>query len=363
MTKEDNHVCEELPEGFLGKEAPEVSNRLLFHGESPDEEDLTPIVQLGSGLELMYDRKVELTHERAQEHLELAEFIVDGARVDRDLDNKHVETLIALAKSGQFHPEWVQLVTCELMQPNPPMKAHTKYRMNGQHTAWMRLYMPVDWRCSVRILDYRAKTLPDMRLLYASIDRGKARTRGNVTNSLLGGTSLFGSMAPRIVAIVASGLSLWLFPRGKGTSTGDVPAEKIAYLLQRDYRSEAQRVITYIASCPATRAVRKNLIRTSVVAAMFETIPRLPSRAHEFWDVVRDGVGVSSVTDPRHLLRDLLLDAAISGSAHGRAQVPGAKRCVTREELYRICVKCWNAWRDGKEMKVLRADDKRVKAK
>jgi hypothetical protein len=63
--------------------------------------------------------------------------------------------------------------------------------------------------------------------------------------------------------------------------------------------------------------------------------------------VVRDGIGVTSVTDPRAKLRDMLLSTSV-GSANGTRK---QNERVAQEQMYRNCIQAWNAYREGRQMK------------
>src|SRR5688572_18326299 len=113
-----------------------VESRKQFTGELPEDTKSEGIVAaIGSSIALMSDRKSAFTHDLACKHLELVEFV--GERL---LDNNHVSTLISYAQSGTFHPEWVTWIAAVCEEDGK------EYRINGQHTAWMRLAMPKDWK-------------------------------------------------------------------------------------------------------------------------------------------------------------------------------------------------------------------------
>src|SRR5436190_8943088 len=143
-------------------------------------EPIYEISSLGSGLELKSRKTVELTQEFANSFLETAEFTGD-----RPLRTSHVMFLCRQMEAAAFRWEQVNLMTC--------MWQGREYRMNGQHTCWARVYaeLPKGARTPVAVLKYAAEAEQDMRQLYATIDRGAPRNRGNVVVSYLSGRSEF----------------------------------------------------------------------------------------------------------------------------------------------------------------------------
>jgi len=342
----------------------EVSRRLTFQGHVPPDEEVIPVVELSNGLRILNERKADLTKARAEDILRLPEFIVHESHVDRNLRDAHVTYIINCMKRGTFHPEWVTIISCVCLEAvavsdELTLPAGTDYRMNGQHTCWGRLYMPDDWPCPVKFMRYEAANVQTMRQLYASIDRGAIRTNGNVIDSYLAGTEQFRGVPSAAIRAIAAGLSLWLWPEPKRQKRD---ADDIAHQIQTTYSEQTSRVRDYVMNSPRGTAQRGILYRMAVIAALYETFSKLPTRAHEFWDAVRDGVGFTSVKDPRKKLHDALNNCVLVTSAIVRSS---KKRHVTQEEVYRWCIQCWNYWRAEDEMTNLRIslDGKRPKAK
>lgn len=354
-------ATEELP---VPTDLPKVSDRLTFTGNVPDDEDVVQIMT-GGGLSLLTRRSVELTRALARTVLELPEFVVEGQLVDRNLRDNHVTYLLSCMKRGTFHPEWVQIITCVCREPinngRVILPAGTKYRMNGQHTCWAREYMEADWPCRVALLEYEAATVADMRQLYASIDRGAARQNGDVLISLLAGTDQFRNVPRRVLKPLAAGLALWLSPVNHSSKRD---ATELAQLLQTKYAALANRISTFLTE-GAQVDNREVLLRSSVVASMFDTFDVAPNKAVEFWEAVRNGLNFQSLNDPRKKLREALAGAVVVGARGTNRSAAGDVKRVTAEEMYRWCIYCWNAWRRGEELKriFVNADSKRPKAK
>lgn len=343
VEKNDNHAAE----GML--DAPEVSDRMVFHGVVPQSGDVLSVLELGEALTLRSDRKGNFLHELAKQHLELPEFIVNDSLVDRNLRDTHVTYLINCMKAGTFRWEWVNIITCVCREAvtasdalvHPP---GTRFRMNGQHTAWARLAMPErDYAAPVRIMEYEAKSVADMRRLYASIDRNAPRQRGNVIDSYLAGCDEYKGYSRGLIRSLVYGMSFWLFPDQR-ERTHKAP-EDLVVLIQSTHQDVARKVGDFLTERVkgGLKRMRSIMERQAVVAAMFETFNKLPSKAHEFWVPVRDGVDFDGAGDPRKRLHDSLREHNVINSgafAKTREQV-GA------EEMYRWSIYAWNKWRAG----------------
>lgn len=363
----DEGKSETPPVGLPAAQGLSVSERMMFCGVVPS--GAVDVSSLGSSCKLLSERRGDFTHSEATELLELSEFVVNSQLVDRPLRDAWVTVLLHRMQQGLFHPEWVNIITCVCAEPIGDHPPGTVYRMNGQHTAWARLGMPAEWPCVVRFQRYSAATVADMRLLYATIDGGASRTQSNVLKSLLAGDDGFESTPPLYLEKLAQGLKLWLQDdMSNERARIALDTATIAYLLRTTWHSLALRVQAYLLAAPHTYAMRSILVRLPVVAALFETLGKLPGKGHEFWDVVRDGVGigVESVHDPRVRCHNMLRETTIVSSnvATGGRNRHTGKRVASGEQIYRWCIHCWNAWRTGEEVRILRPmSGKRARAK
>lgn len=298
--------------------------------EGLEEETLLDVKALGKGYELASRKDVNLTWDEARRFITMTEFAGD-----RKLRPSHVEYLLHAMQRGTFRPELVTLIVCEC-------KGKT-YRMNGQHTCWARLEMDEDYTCPVAVLTYRAKTEADMRLLYATIDRGAARTRSNVLDSHLVGTALFEGVPNTVVRLIAAGFTLWKWVdrSARGRHDGD----DVSYLLLTEHAGEAELVSDFLRTLPPRES--RHVLRGPVVAAMFATFALGPRKAKEFWVPVADGVNIGSSNDPRMRLRNLLVDLSAIG----------AKPSGGQEHLYRLCIVAWNAFRSKTDVRTLKAPE------
>jgi hypothetical protein len=296
------------------------------------------VTELGSGLQLVKKSKLNFNHPAAERIIDLEEF-----KGDRILKQKHVDYLIQSMLRGTFHPEWVNIVTCECEDKI--------YRMNGQHTAWARLDMPKDYECDVTLLEYEAETMEDMRILYASIDRSSPRTRANVIKAYLAGTDEFNGLKSHTIQLMPQGFSQWFWktPTERHKHDGD----DVAYLLKTDHYDLAMKVCAFLDK-NAVGLDQKHIRRAPVVAAMFATFNKAPQIAVEFWKPVADGLGIETKSDPRLKLRNELQRSAVDYAGGARSE----KKRVSQEYMFRQCVAAWNAYRDGRPLQLLKAFEK-----
>lgn len=331
-----------------------ISDRMEFTGTIVPDNEIVDVNSLGRGLRLVSEHRGELNHAKAMEILELPEFIVNDQAVDRNLRDAHVSYLNNCMKRGTFHHEWVTIITCAcdeniFVREGQVIKAGTEVRMNGQHCCWATLGMPPDYTGTVRFQRYHAKTLADMRQLYASIDRNAVRNASTVMDSLLQGTEQFIGLQKSVVRILVRGLGMWLHDdRHHGQA---MDADSLACLIQTDWRDLTDKLIAFLKPIPPTEGIQW-IYRVSVIAAMFETFNKVPTKALEFWNPVVTGLGFQSASDPRKRLHDFLVNSVVMSSASTRNR---SKKQVTQEELYRVCINAWNSWRKGNEIKGLRS--------
>lgn len=305
---------------------------------------LYPISDLGKGLRLLSRNAANLSRKRADEILGLEEFVGD-----RKLRPRHVDNLVQQMKRGTFHPEQVQIITCVCRETD------REYRMNGQHTAWARLEMDDSYPCQVQFLKYEAQTIADMRRLYATIDRGSPRTRSDVVHSYLAGTAEYGHFTVWSVRAIARGLSFYLWTSENERKAQD--GDDVSYLLMTDYLEVGQKVAAFLDSCKGHSNTQDGhgwLFRQSVAAAMIATFQASGSlkALDEFWSGVRDGVGLNSLNDPRLRLRNAL--QAVAEKLGTNSDTNGKVKNIAAEQVYDWCIRCWNAFRKGEEIQVLK---------
>lgn len=291
------------------------------------------IASLGGELKLIGRATRELTIKWAEELIDMP------VLWDRPMEDQWVAKLVAAMKRGTFLPEQVNIVTCTF--------GGKEYRMNGQHTSWARLAMPEDYRCPVTHYRYKAETENDMRRLYATIDRAKARTSGNIVVSYLFGTPEWKGYSKAVLTKLSEGLAYWLCETAHQRQMRD--ADDRAYLMRVNHLDLAKKVGQFITDEAGESA--RHILRRPVIGAMFATFNKAAAPAREFWQAVRDGVGFVDKHDPRLTLRNGLLSASISLGIGAQPD----RKSVAVEEMHRWCLNAWNAWRRGDQLKILKA--------
>lgn len=313
-------------------------------------EDVLDITSLGKGIKVTSKNTVELTRKYAEAHIALPAFAGE-----RDVRQSHVDMLLQHMQRGTFRPEWVKLMVCRCNEEcrdigQEMVKSNTRWRMNGQHTCWARLQMPEDYRCPVEVVNYTAETAYDMRMLYASIDRGAPRTRVHIMQSYLSGTPAFDGFNKACMAASASGLAHWQWGWSDNLkAAAGRDADVLAYLMQTEYYELTIRVLTFLSE---NHNVDRNfLLRRGVVGAMYATYGKAVADSGKFWGPVATGVGIDNVNDPRLRLRNSLVTAVVPRGS--------VKQRYTAEDIYRWCITAWNAFREGRSLQIVRATDKR----
>jgi hypothetical protein len=312
-----------------------TSEKRFDHEAGPDLAAYA-VASLGEGLRLVKRETVELDDDLCDRILNLAEL-----PYDRGLKDLHVKKLIKAMESGTFRPEHVILAICRFQG--------AEYRINGQHTCWARLYakVPAKYRCPANLYRYAATSENDMRLLYASFDRGLTRSKGVVVCSYLFDSELWQDITKGSIRLCSEGLGIWQWEKYHERQLRD--ADDRAFLLATDYQDVGLAVARFIQGCQASAS--RHILRGPVVGAMLATFQKSPVDATAFWTAIRDGIGFSEKTDPRLVLRNALTSVSIRQGAGAR----DGKKSASQEEMYRWCVYGWNAWRKGLPIKQLKA--------
>lgn len=316
-----------------------------FEGEVPEEKDVLDVASLGKGFFLENKREVEFTKDLAIKFLELPQL-----SYERKLSDSFVKSLVTAMHRGTLITEMIHPSTCICDEATEGQPAGTKFRTNGQHVCWARFEMPEDYVCpsKITVCHYRAKTAQDMRTLYASLDRGRPRTRGDVIVSHLVGIPQFEGIASSIVKKLSEGYSFYKWPSQDDRHTHD--GDDVAFLMQSEDASLVASVCAYLTTFSI--ATTPWLRRAPVVGAMFATFSKAVKASGEFWDAVRQGTGMSRVNDPRLRLREALKDCSLTKCGSGASR---RKKRVFGEEVFHWSINAWNAWREDRELSVLRA--------
>lgn len=294
--------------------------------------------------EVLSDRRIKYTHNKAVEYCELPIFAGE-----REVGDRHVQFLYDEMRKDTFN--WLLVILASAIFED------ITYKINGQHTSWALLNMPESYVPEVREVKFRVDSRDQLKLLYSTFDRLKARSDGHISKVLLADTPAAEGVYTSILSALAQGLKFWYID-SEAERRRTTP-EQVMALATRDYaplfRAVGLFAQEHISTC-------KWVTRIPVVAAMFATFHKSAKIAPEFWKPVLDGLGLTSQTDARWKLRTLLQEMAGVGHVRGSSRKARRDRIgIDAESVYRICVSSWNKWRKGEEVKVLIPTGSRVR--
>ena len=213
------------------------------------------------GVKKIYDRHVAFTQDLAIHYLELA-----PVQYERPVRDSWVETLAEKMSNGLFCAEDVDINIAVCRWDGK------ERRLNGQHTCWARLSMPISWKPKIHVVKYEIKTEDDYRLLYMQKDQIAVRTKSHRDQVGLVGTREYQHFSARVVGKIAKGFSYWFFePPIKATS------EAVCEHLRGKHTDIGQLVGKLVDLVISLKCV--HLDRQPVFAAMFETVENDASKA------------------------------------------------------------------------------------
>lgn len=287
------------------------------------------VTSLGKGVSVTRENRMVLSPATAERFLELTPF-----ESERALNSNWVAYLKKAMQRGTFRPELVTLAvaTCDEI-PNALI------RLNGQHTS--HAIKAAKKSYNVRQIQYRCKTLYDLRQLYASIDRNKARTSQHIASSYLDGSEV-GKFGRYIAPLLLNGLSAYLYPEYEARKHD---ADERCFLLLSEYESLALKIGRFLQANQGVDARR--YYRRASIGAMFAMFHKSSRDALEFWNQVVTGVGIKAKS-PVLLLQSYLLRVR-------KTTIRQRDRFIASdEEILRACLVAWNAWREGKQITALK---------
>lgn len=326
-----------------------------FRPREGDAHDIYDVASLGKGIKRTSRTTKELTVKQAENYLKVEEFVGD-----RPLSSKHVEYLADAMVRGTFFWEHVNIILCKCKEPCQGHPAGTVFRMNGQHTCWARMEAGNSMngaRTPIYEERWTAETPYDVRMLYSSLDRHLVRSHGNILVAYLKGSEGFEDLSPSTIKLLGSGFRMWKWS-GRGERS-KYDADAVAYLMATEDAELTLKVADFVQThlrshSPETAPFRK----AAVLGAMHATFRKSAQASEEFWEPVCIGVGMSRQHDPRLKLRGELQRTSQKKSATGSGTMV---RDV--EEIYRLCISAWNAWRVGQDLRQMKVTKTRIAAK
>jgi len=298
-------------------------------------------------VKVISDKIINFSKKSAFSYLELNTF-----QGERSVNERHVQFLYNAWARGRFMWDHVIIACCVL--------GGSKYRINGQHTCWMRVNLNDDVfvkkgeEPQVREVVYQVESEDQLRTLYSTFDQNKTRSPSHVFRALMCGTLEAQDLWPSSLNKLSAGMKCWLFEEKDRYM---INANDIAAMVKEKYEDLFKIIGLFLQSHEHDAVFMK---RAGVVGALFATFEKAGGKAPEFWDPVSNGLGLSDKHDPRYVLREFLFTHGQSKGAKSDARSLGF---VGAEDTYRICIMAWNKWRRGnKQIKGYQALDKRSKA-
>ncbi len=190
------------------------------------------------------------------------------------------------------------------------------------------------------------------------LDRGAPRTITHIVQAILYGSQEYTGVPREILAYLQKGLKILLMDTA-GKSRSRVTIDKITDAMKTTHLSislEVGRLLEHVKmmgnKCPHMR-------RASVYAAMFATSSKHREESKVFWTMVADGIGMTDSTDPRYKLREYLQRTSVDTGNGSRTGI----KSTSAEDMFKVCVHMWNAFRKGEKVKVIKVPEKRPSAK
>lgn len=291
---------------------------------------------------VLRDEIINLTKDKAFEFLEAKSF--EGERPVRET---HVNHLYDEFVGGRFIWHHVILSLAVLDRE--------VYRMNGQHTCWMRVNIPPDQspgRCEVRSITYRVETSEDLRALYSAFDRNAPRTVGHISRVMLMDTAAGESIPPSSIGKLCAGFKVFFSPAYKNQDRA-MPVDDVVGLIKQNY-PQLFNLVGRFNQIHQQEARWSG--RAAVVGAQFATFEKNVKESDTFWSAVLSGVGLESKSDARWQLREWL-------NTHSQSVFLAGNKKTNPEETYRVCLHLWNRWRAGEEVQLVITPSTRPKVK
>lgn len=292
---------------------------------------------------ILKDETVNLTPELAFRFLELETF-----HGERPVRQGHVQYLYDQLISGRFVWHHVSLACARL--------GNTVYRINGQHTCWMRVNVPKELepiKAEIQIITYQVEDESNLKALYSTFDRAAARTQGHIGKVQLMDTEAGREIPVSNLGHLITGFRIFFSPDwNKGGGAQRMRIDELTSLINKNYAQLFNIVGRYFGIHYKDAMWVK---RSSVLAACFATFEKNVKLSDEFWGPVFSGIGLTKRADPRWQLRRYI-------ESHGLT-IEGGKERVSQEQLYCVCINCWNHWRLGNELFSVKTMDIRPKVR
>lgn len=277
--------------------------------------------------EVVSDETVKFTRDYAAGFLKLKTF--EGERPVRETN---IQTLYDEYKMGRFLWQNVTLAAAQLNGDT--------YRINGQHTSWMRLNVDDSIGPKVRVMVYKVKTPEQLRALYASFDRGAPRTPGHLGRVLLIGTKAGEGIPQSYLNHLIGGYRL--FAGSPSTRVQRISISELVATIEKKHAQLFNDVgMLYAENYEHGTWVR----RSAVLGAMLTTVDKCGiDIGRRFWEPVLSAIGLDSKKDVRWQIRRFIEQHRMNGSTKG----------ISQEQLYSTILVAWNSWRTNETVKMIK---------
>lgn len=267
----------------------------------------------------------QFTKKLAEAYLNLPAF----NELEREISDSHVEALMSAMKGGRFLNKQavMSIAYCEWDK--------LSRKLNGQHISWARWSLPDDikYAAKIRVVKYKVRTEDEYRKLYACFDRNRTRTTAHLGKMGLFGTPEYEGIKKSIFPYIIAGAKFWYFGAEKTRIDDVITALRTKIKIEGRIAAE---IIT-----DARNNQLYHLQRGPVVGAMMETLNKSKEKAAEFWNKLIVGL-FQSRTDPAKILSDYLHRTTLGSTKGDSRRTP-----VYGEDMYNVCVSCFNAFKSG----------------
>ena len=280
---------------------------------------------------IVKDEEVDLTVDRAYKFLEQSTF-----QGERPVREGHVQFLYDEAVAGQFLWHLVTVASARLDEK--------VYRINGQHTCWMRVHLDgFKGKALVREITYKVEDGEQLRALYSAYDRNAPRTTAHVGRVQLIGAGATEGIPDSYIGGLISGYRGWVSGnfkgrRGRSNSITDIIASI------KDRHSDLFNIVGRFFVMHYDDAIFVR--RSAIIAAMFATFDKVVKPSDEFWSPIFTGLQLEDKNDHRYQLRRYI-------ESHSHT-IGRGKDVITQEDLFRVCINMWNHWRAGHRISSVR---------
>ena len=285
------------------------------------------------------DKKITLDENRACWYLNLK-----PTEDERKVDDLHVQLLLDQMKMGLFLWDNVIIGTAKLNG--------VTHKLNGQHTSWAVIFMQdaePGYSGKVREIQYQVNNQQELIALYRTYDSAlSTRSQAHITTMAVAEIPQLKGIPRGLLNPLTSATMFWRF-ESKHERRRHMDVQRREVVEKNIVAVEKMARFFHKISKEAP-----HLRRSPVMAAMVGSFDKVATKAPEFWQPVADGLGLNK-SDPRYRLREYLQKTVLHAS-RGSQRDP-----VDAETMYRVCVNCWNKWRQGKLMQMTpRSTDDRV---